>query len=342
MAYTTIKKPSNYFDTRTYSASGAGSISDLNFQPDFIWFKNRTIAGDHGLFDAIRGVTKYLISSSTSTGLTGNGTSSDFLSFDTNGFSYGTSSQLDVGAGTPVTWCWKANGSGSSNTDGSITSTVSANTTSGFSIVSYAGSNSNITVGHGLGAVPKLIFIKNLSSVSSWTVYHNRLGASNRLILNSSAAQESTNQFSFGTSPTSSVFSLGGGYNDVCASGQNYVAYCFSEVKGFSRFGSYIGRGSNLPFIYTGFKPAFVIWKGVAGESWGLVDNKRNLYNSTTQHIYPNLNDAEATQPPIMDFLSNGFKLRWTDSNINFSGNQYIYIAFAEEPLVGDNPATAR
>ena len=343
MAYTTIKKPSNYFDTRTYSASGAGSISDLNFQPDFIWFKNRTIAGDHGLFDAIRGVTKYLISSSTSTGLTGNGTSSDFLSFDTNGFSYGTSSQLDVGAGTPVTWCWKANGAGSANTDGSISSTVSVNTTSGFSIVKYTGNSSaGATIGHGLGVVPNVIIAKKLNNTSNWSVYHSGLGNFAKVLSLNTTSAATTDSGVWDNVPTSSTF-LVGSDNTTNANGDDYIAYCFAEKQGFSKFGSYVGNGNaDGTFVYTGFKPAFVIFKRSSGVgNWQLLDNKRLGYNVENRTIYPNSNIVEQDEDDG-DILSNGFKLIGSGTDGNGSGDTYIYMAFAEEPLVGDNPATAR
>ena len=347
MAYTGINKSTDYFDTRTYSASGAGSVSDLNFQPDFIWFKNRTIAGDHGLFDAIRGVTKYLISNSTSTGLTGNGTSSDFLSFDTNGYTYGTSSQLDCGTGTPVTWCWKANGAGSSNTDGSITSTVSANTTAGFSIVKYTGNaTAGATIGHGLGAVPNVIIAKKLNNTTNWSVYHSGLGNFAKVLSLNTTSAATTDSGVWDNVPTSSRF-LVGSDNTTNANGDNYIAYCFAEKTGYSKFGSYVGNASaDGTFVYTGFKPAFVIAKltSVAGENWYMWDNKRSTGNVMDKFLYPNLVNSEVGSSSFVDFLSNGFKLRSSSDVLNGSGNTHIYMAFAEAPLVGTNnvPCTAR
>ena len=343
MAYTTINKSTDYFDTRTYSASGAGSISDLNFQPDFIWFRNRTAVGDSGLFDAIRGVTKYLISSSNSAGLTGNG-SNDFTAFTSNGFNYGASSQLDTGSGTPVTWCWKANGTGSSNTVGSINSTVSANTTSGFSVVTFTGTGANATVGHGLGSVPKMIILKSYGGSTNWIVYHNSIGNGKALSLNTTAAESADAGYFNSTTPTSTVFSLGSdGFSN--GSGQTMVAYCFADKKGFSKFGSYVGNGNaDGPFIYTGFRPAFILTKNTSGtNNWTMCDNKRNTFNPTDKVLNPNVNTVEATNNP-QDFLSNGFKNRATESNTNASGSTYIYMAFAEAPLVGTNnvPANAR
>ena len=344
MSYTTINKSTDHFNTKLYTGNGSTqSITGVGFAGDFFWIKERSVSGNHQILDRVRSsFGKNLITNSD--GAEGDVTNY-ITSVNSDGFDLGANNGINQSGVTNVAWSWKANGTGSSNTDGSITSTVSVNTTAGFSIVKYAGSNSNITVGHGLGVAPKMIIIKNLSSTTSWTVYHESLGNGHRLVLNSAAGQESTNQFSFGTSPTSSVFALGGGYNDVCANGENYIAYCFAEKTGYSKFGSYVGNGSSDgSFCYTGFKPAFVIWKGVSGEAWGMVDNKRDAYNTTTKHLYPNLNNAEASQTAIMDFVSNGFKIRWNDSNINGSGNSYIYLAFAEAPLVGSNnvPCVAR
>ena len=342
MAYTTIKKSSDYFDTRTYSASGAGSISDVSFQPDFLWFKNRTIAGDHGLMDAVRGVNGIIHSNDTNAEVTSNGTT-NITAFTSNGFTYGASSLLDTGSGTPVTWLWKANGAGSANTDGSISSTVSANTTSGFSIVTYSGNGSaGATIGHGLGSVPKMIIVKDRDNASAWWVYHASLGATKRLRLDGTDAENTNSTLWNDTEPTSSVFSVGT-YDQVNGSGINYIAYCFADVQGYSKFGSYVGNGNaDGTFVYTGFKPAFVMRKDTsATNEWTLIDSKRSTYNQTNQTLVPNASDAEDGDFDI-DILSNGFKCRTAESAHNGSGRTYIYMAFAEEPLVGDNPATAR
>ena len=342
MAYTAVNKSSDYFDTKLWSAVTT-SITGLNFQPDFTWIKSRTNADGHGLYDAVRGAGERIRSHSTIEEQT---QSDELTAFNSNGFTLGTNSNVNRSGNNFVSWSWKANGAGSSNTDGSITSTVSVNATAGFSIVKYAGSNSNITVGHGLGAVPKMIMIKNLSSATNWTVYHNSIGNGHRLVLNGEAAKESTNQFSFGTSPTSSVFALGGGYGDVCTSGANYIAYCFAEKKGFSKFDSYKGNGNaDGTFIYTGFKPAFVIIKrSDSTDNWNIFDNKRNEFNLTDKRIYANSANAEATSSSVsLDFLSNGFKLKGTDSNINNSSGTYTYMSFGQS-VVGSNniPATGR
>ena len=343
MAYTTINKSTDHFDTRTYSASGAGSISDVSFQPDFIWFKNRASVGDHGLFDAIRGVTKYLQSNNSSTGLTGNG-SNDFTAFTSNGFTYGTSAQLDTSTGTPCTWLWKANGTGAANTAGSINSTVSANTTSGFSVVTFTGTGANATVGHGLGSVPKMIILKSYGGSTNWIVYHNSIGNGKALSLNTTAAESADAGYFNSTTPTSTVFSLGSdGFSN--GSGQTMVAYCFADKQGFSKLGSYTGNGNaDGPFIYTGFKPAFVMFKNTTGNNWGIIDNKRDPYNGALHRLSPNTTAADNTGAGVVvDFLSNGFKCRNADGLENGAA-KIIYMAFASAPLVGTNnvPANAR
>ena len=343
MAYTTIKKPSDYFDTRTYSASGAGSISDVDFQPDFMWFKNRTIVGDHGLMDAVRGVNKIMHSNDANAEVTSNGTT-NITAFTSNGFTYGASSLLDTGSGTPVTWLWKANGAGSANTDGSISSTVSANTTSGFSIVSYTGTGANATVGHGLSSAPSMIIVKGRDFVDNWGVFHSSLGNNKKLKFNLTNAVVTTSESWNSTSPTSSVFSVGidGETNN---NGSAMIAYCFSNVQGYSKFGSYVGNGNaDGTFVYTGFKPAFILIKRYDGaDTWTIYDNKRTGFNVDNNPLFANATTTESTDDDL-DILSNGFKIRRNSGRINTSGGNQLYMAFAKAPLVGSNnvPATAR
>jgi hypothetical protein len=241
-----------------------------------------------------------------------------------------------------VSWNWLANGAGVSNTAGSITSTVSANTTSGFSIVSYTGTGSSATVGHGLGVAPKMIIIKNRSSVTNWLVYHASLGNGNSIVLNTTGTSFSAGDWQ-NTTPTSSIIYLSGG-TAVNESSSNHIAYCFAEKKGFSKFGSYTGNGNaDGTFVYTGFKPAFIIIKRTdVAQSWILFDNKRDPYNEATKVLYPNLTNAEDANN--LDLLSNGFKPRSTSSFTNSSGNNFIYMAFAEHPFVTSTsiPTTAR
>jgi len=336
-----INKPSEYFNTVTWTGNGSTqSITGVNFQPDLNWSKKRTAGNEHALVDAVRGATKTIYSNLTNA----EGTQlSGLTSFDSDGFSIGSSGEYNDSGQPYVGWNWLANGSGASNTDGSITSTVSASTTSGFSIVSYTGTGANATVGHGLGSVPKMVIVKRLSNISSWSVYNSTLGNSNQLYLNLDWASTSSTTWN-NTSPTSSVFSLSSD-NGVNASGNNFIAYCFAEKKGYSKFSSYTGNGStDGTFIYTGFKPAFVLLKCSSSiGDWQLIDTTRSTFNVCNLRLQPNLSDAEAGSDTI-DILSNGFKQRNTFGNFNSSGATYIYMALAEEPLVGTNniPATAR
>ena len=343
MAYTTINKSTEHFDIRTYSASGGGSVSDVAFQPDFLWFKNRTGAGDHGLMDAVRGITKILHSNDNNAEATSNG-SNDFNTFSSNGFNYGASSALDTGSGTPCTWLWKANGSGSANTAGTINSTVSVNTTAGFSIVKFTGTGANATVGHGLGAVPKMIILKKTNGGADWIVYHNSMGNTKALKLNTTAALSTDTGYFNSATPTSTLFSLG---NDGFSNGSSatIIAYCFADVQGYSKMGSYTGNGNaNGTFVYTGFKPAFVMAKNTAvTSSWEILDSTRNTFNPTAKSLFPDGTGVEYDYTNRVDLLSNGFKWR-TTSSPNESGNSIIYMAFAEAPLVGTNnvPCIAR
>jgi len=345
MAYTTIKKPSDYFNTVLYTGTGATqSITGVGFQPDFIWGKGRTLAGyNHGVVDIVRGTGKNIYTNladaeeTYSTGVT---------SFDSDGFSVGSGNVFNNGSNTYVAWNWLANNtSGSSNTVGDINSTVSVNTTSGFSIVSYTGTGSTATVGHSLGVAPKMYIVKRRDAGgASWCVYHASVGNTGALFLNSDAATSVSSSYWNNTSPTANVFTVGGTNQAVNASGGTYIAYCFADVKGFSKFGSYVGNGNaDGTFVYTGFKPAFVLIKNTtSGELWEMFDNKRIGYNPKNNRIYANEGNAEDTSAERLDLLSNGFKIRTTGSHVNEAASTIIYMAFAEEPLVGDNPATAR
>jgi hypothetical protein len=348
MAYTTIKKPSDYFNTVIYSGNnttGRG-ITGVSFAPDFLWLKERTNdVGSHFLVDNVR--------TQTGTGggwLQSNATDSATVdtnvitSLDSDGFTVGNDDDTNGSGDTYVGWNWKANGAGSANTDGSISSTVSASATSGFSIVSYTGTGANATVGHGLGAVPKMIIIKELNNATNWIVYHAGVGNGGGLQLNTTITTDTDSTFWNSTTPTSSVFSLGSNGNSN-GSSDNYIAYCFADVQGYSKFGSYTGNDStDGPFVYTGFRPKYVMIKSsTAAQAWYVYDSVRNTYNLTNLILLPNASSVEATaSSAVIDIVSNGFKLRGTTAGVNQSGSTYIYMAFAEEPLVGDNPATAR
>jgi len=342
MAYTTIKKPSDYFNTKLYTGNGATqSITGVGFQPDWVWIKNRDNSYNNALFDAVRGVTKFLASNNSDAEQTN---ANELTAFGTDGFTTGNASRTNNNNDSFASWNWKANGTGVANTDGSISSTVSVNTTSGFSIVSWSGNGSNpSTVGHGLGVAPKMIIARIRNSSDNWRVGHDSLSGWNyNLSLQSTEAQYINTNVWNSTAPSSTYFTIGAELNSGSGT---YIAYCFAEKQGFSKFGSYTGNGSaDGTFVYTGFKPAFVMVKASSiVESWYTYDNKRTTSggNPEDRYLLPNQNIAEGTFA-IYDFLSNGFKLRDVNPGFNNSGVSYIYMAFAEQPLVGDNPATAR
>tara|TARA_B100000424_G_scaffold216814_1_gene174908 strand:+ start:226 stop:1266 length:1041 start_codon:yes stop_codon:yes gene_type:complete len=339
MAYITFQ-PHDYFNTKLYTGNGStNAITGVGFQPDWVWIKRRELI-DHVLYDAVRGVTKHWHSNTTD----GEDTQADGLTaFGTDGFTVGADTKSNANAGTYAAWNWKANGQGSSNTDGSINTTyTSANTTSGFSIIKYNGNGSNgATIGHGLGAAPKCVIIKRMDTTSSPIFATHALGFNKFLYLNNGDAL-TTNSGPFNnTAPSNSVITLGT-WNDVNNSSGTYICYAFAEKKGFSKFGEYKGNNSSDgAFIYTGFKPAFVMIKNHATGSrfWTMLDNRRSSIggrNPNDKWLYANSNEAEANQASNpSDFLSNGFKLR---SNAGYTNNgSYIYMAFAEEPIVASN-----
>jgi len=343
MAYTTINKSSEHFNTKLYTGNGSTqSITGVGFQPDWTWIKQRNGTGWHNVYDAVRGSTKRLQTNDAGAEST---ITNSITSFDSDGFSLGSNGDTNGSSNTTVSWNWKANGTGSANTDGSISSTVSVSATSGFSIVKYTGTGANATVGHGLGSVPKMIILKerNPASSRSWRVYHHNVGNNKVLYLDTTNAQTSDTAAFNSTTPTSSVFSLGTsvGTNE---SGKDFIAYCFAEKTGYSKFGSYVGNGSSDgSFCYLGFKPAFVMIKSfTSAQDWVMFDNKRDPDNVVAEYLRPNLSNAASSSTNYMDFTSNGIKHRVNDTWTNGSGKTYIFMAFAEQPLIGDNPATAR
>jgi len=324
-----------HFDIALWTGTGTTqNITSLEFQPDFVWMKARTVAYNNWLFDAVRGTGNLLASNTTDTETS---YPSILSSFNSNGFttdSFGSTYDF-------VAWNWKANGSGVSNTDGSITSTVSANQDAGFSIITYTGNGtSGATIGHGLNAVPKAIWVKDRSDTNAFTNYFESLGTGSELYF--AYTQGVTNSNFWITSPTTSVFSASSS-EYVNASAHTYVAYAFAEVEGFSSFGSYTGNGSaDGPFIYTGFRPAWFMLKKSSGTGWWYVfDSERNTYNLTGKAVFPNSASAESDYPGGsslgMDFLSNGVKLRGSQTEQNGSGTTYIYMAFAENPFKYSN-----
>jgi hypothetical protein len=343
MPYTTINKGSSYFNTILYTGTGSSlNVTGLNFKPDWVWTKFRSASNSHYIFDAVRGTNKVIFSDGTYT----EATISDGLnSFNSDGFTLGTNVNVNQNGTTFVSWNWLGANTTVSNTSGTITSTVSANTTSGFSIVSYTGNGtSGATVGHGLGVAPKMIIVKNRTRVDAWPV--DCRAVSGIMYLNETGAlgsYGSTEPF-VSTAPTSTVFSLGSAGNTNFNT-SSLIAYCFAEIKGFSKFGSYTGNGSsNGTFVYTGFKPAFVMVKSTgAGANWLMQNNKTLGYNPSNAELYANLTNAEVTADRA-DLLSNGFKARINSGENNSSGVTYIYMAFAENPFVtsGGIPVTAR
>ena len=341
MAYTTIDDPSAYFHTQLYTGNGASSHSITNnanagnFKPDWLWIKQRSQSSrSHSQWDTSRGNSERLQSDNSFAEETQAG---DQKTFDTNGFTVGGGNITNESSQTFVAWQWKANGgTTSSNTDGSITSTVQANTTAGFSIVTYTGTGSSATVGHGLGSVPKMLIVKERDNANDWKVYHHIIGNNKTVRLDTTDGETSDTSTFASTTPTSSVFSVNS--NATNRSGGGIVAYCFAEKQGYSKISSYTGNANaDGPFIYTGFKPAWVIWKrtDASGNSWGLVDHRRNkndtsdVGNVIDAYLNPDLNNDDGGNSATMDFLSNGFKVRRTGNFINLDGSTYIYMAFA-------------
>ena len=347
MAYTTINKSTDHFNTKLYTGSGSApnAQTGVGFKPDFLWIKTRSTGNDNRIHSPLLTGSDYFLHANATNAETQN--TNCVTSFDTDGFTLGNTDAGWNGSGvTYASWNWKANGAGSANTDGSINTTAtSVNTTAGISICKWTGSGANATIGHGLGVAPKMIMVKNTSATNDWNVYHHGIGNTERLFLNTTQGSEDNASAWNDTSPTSSVFSIGTNTN-VNQSGSTMIAYVFAEKTGFSKFGKYYGNSdANGAFVYTGFKPAFVLWKVTSGAAndWTLLDNKRDSFNVAGKRLYPNTSGAES-ETARADFLSNGFKLRADGSDMNGSGNTYIYMAFAEAPLVGSNnvPATAR
>tara|TARA_R100000329_G_scaffold27199_1_gene25363 strand:+ start:595 stop:1650 length:1056 start_codon:yes stop_codon:yes gene_type:complete len=351
MAYAAISKPSLHFNTKLYTGTGSTqNITGVEFQPDLVWIKKRNNADDHSLVDAVRGVTKYLQSNSNVTEQTYAGNVS---AFGTDGFTVGDGNNVNQNTHTFASWNWKAGGSTSSNSDGSVTSTVSVNSTAGFSISKYTGTGSNLTFGHGLGAIPDWFMIKNLTVNQAWRVYHQKMTVSDpyskRMVL-SETGSDNSSALGLSADPTASLIQIDNSTGCTNANNENFICYAWVEKKGFSKFGSYTGNGnSDGQFVYTGFKPAWIMVKVTNdADNWHMIDDKRDSFNTMDSHLYANLNNAEYTSSSYnFDMLSNGFKPRSTNNAFNASGKPYIYMAFAAEPLVanvGTNgiPATAR
>ena len=343
-----ITKPSEHFNAVTWTGNGTNSgrsITGVGFQPDFVWGKARSVAYGHGLYDAVRGTGKLLVTNNTNEEATNFGYGY-LSSFDSDGFSTtpGSSSNENWNqtSATYVAWNWKTGSTTVTNTAGSISSQVRANPTAGFSVVTYTGTGSSGTIGHGcqvngISKAPSMIIYKRRTGGSdSWIVYHASAGAANSLTLNNTNAVYSGGGTYYwgGTAPTPSVFSVATD-SAVNTGSSTYLAYCFAEVDGYSKFGKYTGTGageSNGPFVYCGFRPAFIIVKvDAGGYNWATMDNERPGYNSISYRIMADVANEETTAgDPQLDFLSNGFKLR--AGNANYAGTVY-YMAFAEAPF---------
>jgi hypothetical protein len=318
------------------TASISNAVNGVSFQPDFVWAKARSSAESHRLADSVRGATKVLYSNLTNAEAT---EATGITAFASNGFTLGSGTPNGSGI-TYVGWQWKAGGTAVSNTAGSITSSVSANTTAGFSVVTYTGNGTaGATIGHGLGVAPSMVIAKNRSTGGSaayeWTVYHVSLGATKAIFLNDTGAAATDAGYWYNTAPTSSVVTVPSNTR-TNVNGSNFVFYCFAPVAGYSAFGSYTGNGSaDGPFVYCGFRPRYVMLKrsdtGGANYNWFCYDSARDTYNATQNYLEINL--ASTEQLASVDFLSNGFKVRTSSTYWNASGGTFIYMAFAENPL---------
>ena len=362
MAYTTIDDPSAHFQTDLHTGDGSGSTETFDgnsdLQPDFLWYKSRSVAGDHGWVDTSRSKPSsnnsffILRSNSTSAEISVN-SGSDFTAMNSDGYTYGSVHYLDLATNNSqnTVWGWKANGgTTSTNTAGTnIDTTVQANTTAGFSIMTYTGTGTdNDSIGHGLGAVPHWIIVKNRDETNGWQIYHHKNTSApetDYLNLNDNGATADDHDRWSDQAPSSTVITLGG--NDgVSKSSVKYVCYAFTEIQGYSKFGGYKGNGNtDGAFVYTGFKPAWVMIKRTNDtQDWPIFDNKLRPSNNVDNYfLYADLTNAQDTSDQF-DIVSNGFKLRMTSNLANGSGDDYVYMAFAEHPFVSSKgvPLTAR
>ena len=341
MAYISIHptdhfKPKIYTGNGTAFGSGGNAITGIGFEPSFTWIKSRGAGEEHVLTDAVRGTTKIIRTNSTAAESTA---SEGLNTFGSDGFTIGNSDQFNTNSGTYVSYSWKGGGAGSANSDGSISATVSANAAAGFSIVKYTGTGSAGTIGHGLSSAPTMIIQKNLADTENWQVYHTAFGATKYMLLNSVNSSSSNTARWNDTAPTASVFSIGTD-SSTNGSGEECIAYCFANVKGFSKHHFYMGNGdANGQYAYTGFKPDFVMLKnrhdGASGDEWFMIDSARSTYNPTGKKVSAHLSNAETAASWVdLDFLATGFKIRTDDAGLNEGGDVFLYMAFAQEPLV--------
>ena len=342
MTYTTINKHTDHFKPILYTGnSSTQSITGVGFQPDWTWIKAYSATRDHAIFDVVRGATNWLDSHQN----VAQASFSGITSFDSDGFSLGSGIKSNNNNESYVAWNWKTqNAQGSANNDGSIYTTyTSVNTTAGFSISQYEGTGSAATIGHGLGATPAMVLVKNIDASQNWLMYHQGIGATKYLRLNLTNGQGTSSGVWNNTAPTSSVFSVGTD-SAVNQNGSTHVAYCFAEKQGYSKFGTYTGNGNaDGAFIYLGFKPAFIMVKSTNSTTeWHMSDIARRPRNPNNSYVSASSNASENTGNPT-DFISNGVKIRTSNNGWNKSGDTFIYWAFGQS-LVGTNdiPVTAR
>jgi hypothetical protein len=353
MAYTAIDDPSAHFQIATYTGNITNreitNDGNSDLQPDLIWFKNRDTTNDHEVFDSSRGKTRRLRPNSTAAD---DDSDTRVRDFNTDGFDCGTDPSANGDGNEMVAWQWKANGGSLTTNDasatsvGTIDSVYQANTTAGFSIVTYTGvAEADTAVAHGLGAVPSLIIVKDRDATKNWTIYHHSIGNDRSIKLNTTDAQTASTDHWNNATPTSTVFYLGN-YSHVNTT-DAYIAYCFTEVQGYSKFGGYTGNGdADGTFVYLGFRPALIIIKctSTASTDWVMYSHNIdvNPIGSDSGTLYPNLTDVASSAGGI-DFLSNGFKSRSTNGYHNGDARTYIYAAFAHQPFVtsGGVPCTA-
>jgi hypothetical protein len=338
-----VTKPSTVMDVSLWTGNGianARTISGLNFSPDLVWIKNRTVGYGHQLYDVVRGTTRALQSNTTGAEIV-NDVAGTLSSFNSDGFTTSpitNNSSFNDPSHAYVAWTWDAGTTTTTNTQGSISSQVRASTSSGFSVVTWTATNGAATIGHGLGVAPEFIIVKDRDTSTFWQVYHVSIGNTAAISLNSTNASSASAQQWNNTSPTSTVFSVGSNSNYLT---DKHVAYCFAPVAGYSSFGSYTGNGSSQ-FVYLGFRPKFWMHKRTdSSGSWMMVDAVRSSYNVAQDQLYANLSNADSQYggSGILDFVSNGVVLRSTGADVNGSSVPYIYSAFAESPFGLNNRA---
>jgi len=349
MAYTTIDKPTDYFETILYTGNGSSlEVNGLDFSPDWVWIKKRSNASNSMVYDSVRGIKKHLHTNTDDVEVSEASDDIGLNSFDSDGFTVKVNGNTNTNNHTYASWNWKAEtaftNDASSTGVGNLDSAGSANDTAGFSIISYTGTGSIGTVAHGLGAVPKMILFKNRSRASTWLVYHEAIGNTHNLYLDATNEKGDRADTFNDTEPTSSVFTVGNEAECNTNDG-NHIAYCFANKKGYLKVGSYTGNGNaDGPFVYTGFRPAFLMYKNTTtADSYFLHDNRRQGYNDQNELLFADITQAESTVDRIR-FCANGFKTLDSDKGVNKSGDTYVYMAIAEAPLVNSNgvPNNAR